>query len=222
MLLSCLVLLGAMIGVQAGHPVVELSLASPPMPYGSVSGAIANNDASADAAVSAAVSALESSFNAVLAEATTTLGATISRALSGRVSFANVEDPVLAVRTAASTSDEGAGVAAQRALASKREASLAALVSTGKSELRELAKVVISAYDREIRSHRGSFLRSYSRELNIRVQNDPNFKSIAALLEDAQTRQDNRESQLRNKILALQLRLVQALNRVAASALSAR
>jgi hypothetical protein len=220
MLLSCLVLLGA-VGVQAGHPVVELSLASPPMPYGSVSGAIANNDASADAAVSSAVHALESSFNAVLAEATTTLGATISRALSGRVSFANVEDPVLAVRTAASTSDEGAGVAAQRALASKREASLAALVSTGKAELRELAKVVISAYDREIRSHRGSFLR-YSRELNIRVQNDPNFKSIAALLEDAQTRQDNRESQLRNKILALQLRLVQALNRVAASALAAR
>ena len=212
-------LLFGIVGTQAAKPVVELSLSSPPMPYGAVSNAISGADSAADAAVSNAIGALEGAYNTVLSEATVALGATISRARSGRVSFANIEDPVLAVKMAPSTSDQAAGVAAAHALGSKREASLSALVSTGKAELRELAKVVISAYDSNIRSHRGSFLR-YSRELNVRVQSDPSFKSISHLLSDAQIRQDNRESRVRNKILALQLRLAQALNRVAASALA--
>ena len=207
---------------HAGKPVVEVSLASGPA-IGSVSSAIANADAVADVATANAVGALENTYKGVLAEATAALGATISRALAGRASFANIEDPVLAVQMAPGSNDQTAGVSAERILAAKRDASLGALVQTGSAELRELAKVVISAYDREIRSHRGSFLKArYSRELNVRVQADPNYTSVASLLDDGQIREDNREFRIRNKVLALQLRLCQALNGIAKAALAGR
>ena len=202
--------------VEAAKPVVELSLAG--NLHGPVSGAIASAEQADSSGLAADIGALDSIYAEVFSKASARLGATISKALGGRASFANIVEPTIKVSVVSGNSDDSAGVGAVRNLESKRNAAQHALVSAARAELEELANVVIAEFDKQLRNRRSSFL-GYSRGVNVRLVPNTGAPSISNLIANMQGREDAAEGALRSKILALEMSLVQNLNRVGAAAL---
>ena len=217
-MLGCI---GGAVALQA-KPVIELSVASDVGAHAPVANAVAHAGETLAAHVKSAFGKIDTAQAQVVAEASTALSSAIAKALGGRASFANIEEPTLLAKLVPSVSDESAGVAAVESVESKREAGFNALVASGVSEMRELAKVIIATFEQEIRSHKkGSFLR-YARELNVRVKTDPSFSTVSTLISNLETRRDAAESAVRAKILDAQMGVVKTLNRVGAAALASR
>ena len=214
----CLALVG---GATAGKPVIEVSLTSASGSHSAVSGAISQADAKVEADAKAAMGAIDAAGSQILAEASASLTSAISRALGGRASFANPVEPTLLVKVVPSSSDDGAGVSAVAQVEGKR-GSFSALVSQAKAEMGELAKVIVSTFESEIRSHKHSSFLQRGRELNVRVVKDSGFSSIGSMISSLESRRDASESAVRAKILDAEMALVQGLNRVGAAALASR
>ena len=201
----------------AAKPIVDLSLGST-HGFGQVEAAISASEKASAGNFAADMAQLEQAYSSTLSKASVTLGSTISKALAGRSSFANIVEPVIAVRVIDAPSDEMSGVAGMKALDSKMAGAESALVSAARAEMEELAKIVIGEYEKQIRASRRSFLR-FSREINVRLSADANMPSVSGLLSSHVSRRDTQESALRGKILSLESSLVQALNKIAAAAL---
>ena len=83
--------------------------------------------------------------------------------------------------------------------------------------MEELARVVISEFDKQIRAHRGSFLR-FSRGINVRLVSE-SAATFANSLTGLEAHRDQGEDAVRAKILSLEMALVQSLNRIGGAAL---
>merc|ERR1712224_1045320 len=112
-------------------------------------------------------------------------------------------NPTIAVRVVSGTSDEAAGGKAVGSLAGKQN--LAAVVAAGKAELDDVAKTVISEFDRQLRAH-GSFLK-YSREVNVRVKSG-GYQTIGQLLGEFENAEDAGEAAVRGHLMSLEMALV--------------
>merc|ERR1712224_835376 len=141
-----------------------------------MAGAASSAEAAFGSSIKADTASIDAAAQSVANEAGMALSATISRALGGRASFANIIEPTVAVSVDAGSSDEAAAVADLQSMESRRSAAEGSFVAGVKAELRELAKTIIAAYDREIRAHK-SFLGA-PRKANIRIVTDPSYPSV--------------------------------------------
>ena len=207
--------------VLGAKPIIELSLGNNVAPHPSVGAAIARAEAGRIFYESGVISDLDAAYKATLADASVALGATISKGLSGRSSFANIVDPTIAVRVVSAPSDDDAGAAAVATLEYKRSASESALVAAAKQEFRALATTVIGEYAKQIKSRKTSFL-GQSRMINVKLTTDPSFQTIGGMIDAMESRRAVGESAVRAHILSLEMALVRGLNRIAIAALSGK
>ena len=199
---------------SAAKPVVELSLASS---MGPAASAVAGADAKLSGGFASDFAQLDAAYTAVLSKASVSLGSTIASAM-GRASFAtNIVEPTIAVKVVGGSSDDAAATAGVSAVESKRAAGESALVAGAKAEMEELARVVISEFNKQIRAHRGSFLR-FSRGINVRLVSE-SAATFANSLTGLEAHRDQGEDAVRAKILSLEMALVQSLNRIGGAAL---
>ena len=204
-------------------PIVDVGLAKG-VEHAQVGNTINNLQAAVRTNFAQGVAKLNQQYGLALSEAKTSIADSVRRHF-GAISFL-VEEPSFRVEIVPTTSDEAAGSAAAQQLFGRKQAAVSALVDGASAELKEIAKILSSEFDKALSANvHSSFLGAvpsratgFHKQLNIRLtQSDA--PSVADLLSDAISREDISEANLRGQILTIQLKLVQEINSFAAQML---
>jgi hypothetical protein len=198
-------------------PIVDVGLAKG-VEHAQLGNTISNLQAAVRSNFAQGVAKLNQQYGVALAEAKTSIVDSVRRHF-GAISFMNVAEPSFRVEIVPTTSDEAAGSAAAQQLFGRKQATVTALVDGASAELKEIAKILSSEFDKALSANvHSSFLgavptrsTAFNKQLNIRLtQSDA--PSVADLLSDAISREDISEANLRGQILTIQLKLVQEIN----------